>query len=77
MNPVTDNGLGVIRLNESPSQKEGKFRLFAANLSTTASLNESPSQKEGKCRRRSHGTSRPFRLNESPSQKEGKYHAPG
>ena len=39
---------GSPSLNESPSQKEGKFRLFAANLSTTATLNESPSQKEGK-----------------------------
>ena len=37
------------RLNESPSQKEGKFRDFHTHAALAIhSLNESPSQKEGK-----------------------------
>ena len=39
------------RLNESPSQKEGKFRDFHTHAALAIhSLNESPSQKEGKSR---------------------------
>ena len=35
-------------LNESPSQKEGKFENRAKTLPENIRLNESPSQKEGK-----------------------------
>ena len=36
-------------LNESPSEKEGKYaRILLMWLTSTASLNESPSEKEGK-----------------------------
>ena len=35
-------------LNESPSQKEGKYRHGDEITTITGSLNESPSQKEGK-----------------------------
>ena len=40
----------VTRLNESPSQKEGKFRVHKSLQWKFHSLNESPSQKEGKFR---------------------------
>ena len=39
-------------LNESPSEKEGKFLAVIANAANTRTLNESPSEKEGKLRRR-------------------------
>ena len=35
-------------LNESPSEKEGKFHLSRVRLGTIMPLNESPSEKEGK-----------------------------
>ena len=59
-------------LNESPSEKEGKFPEPAGLLAGLTRLNESPSEKEGKCAR--FGASTPSRLclNESPSEKEGK-----
>ena len=35
-------------LNESPSEKEGKFELLVEENRTFEALNESPSEKEGK-----------------------------
>ena len=35
-------------LNESPSEKEGKFGTYAPRKTQKPSLNESPSEKEGK-----------------------------
>ena len=35
-------------LNESPSEKEGKFRKSVRKQTSWHSLNESPSEKEGK-----------------------------
>ena len=35
-------------LNESPSEKEGKYIRFTGNDSALIPLNESPSEKEGK-----------------------------
>ena len=35
-------------LNESPSEKEGKFAVVVAQAPPAFSLNESPSEKEGK-----------------------------
>ena len=63
-------------LNESPSEKEGKFCHCLAFYSEEVALNESPSEKEGKSR--TYGLpSRPSpALNESPSEKEGKYSMP-
>ena len=60
-------------LNESPSQKEGKYRHGDEITTITGSLNESPSQKEGKLRRIHNEENFNSSLNESPSQKEGKY----
>ena len=37
-----------VRLNESPSEKEGKSDPTGVTDSTAISLNESPSEKEGK-----------------------------
>ena len=37
-----------IALNESPSEKEGKFDLLCTSLRSRRPLNESPSEKEGK-----------------------------
>ena len=36
-------------LNESPSEKEGKYCLQRVAEGNHAALNESPSEKEGKC----------------------------
>ena len=59
-------------LNESPSEKEGKFSGLRLMGACSTTLNESPSEKEGKFIVPD-GTgwgNRP--LNESPSEKEGK-----
>ena len=39
---------GMTTLNESPSEKEGKWRTRRTADSANRSLNESPSEKEGK-----------------------------
>ena len=41
-------GLFPSGLNESPSEKEGKFGIIPGLTRTWLSLNESPSEKEGK-----------------------------
>ena len=61
------------RLNESPSQKEGKSECERGSTYMLAGLNESPSQKEGKSTPLYPALTSWTRLNESPSQKEGKY----
>ena len=66
-------GLVLMRLNESPSEKEGKYAPVITARNTTPSLNESPSEKEGKYQLRTPLRRRRFSLNESPSEKEGKY----
>ena len=63
----------VTRLNESPSQKEGKY--LAKKLRKycrCCSLNESPSKKEGKYIDAVFAKADSLGLNESPSKKEGK-----
>ena len=48
-NPARDRGNTYsIALNESPSEKEGKWGNVAIAASSNISLNESPSEKEGK-----------------------------
>ena len=48
-NTTTGNGEYVpIALNESPSEKEGKYHDPTPEQRTRAALNESPSEKEGK-----------------------------
>ena len=59
-------------LNESPSEKEGKFGYAGSGRDGKAGLNESPSEKEGKFRSRAGSAAPRKRLNESPSEKEGK-----
>ena len=60
-------------LNESPSEKEGKYQCHDGSSFFLSALNESPSEKEGKCPFLGGGTGGSFSLNESPSEKEGKY----
>ena len=61
-------------LNESPSEKEGKWhRFFLEFEHSLKALNESPSEKEGKSCGRGSRSSSTLPLNESPSEKEGKY----
>ena len=66
-------GCRLERLNESPSEKEGKFHGSTSTMSIVKRLNESPSEKEGKWRglpreaEARHGS-----LNESPYEKAGK-----
>ena len=38
----------TISLNESPSEKEGKYEFIRRNKISLCPLNESPSEKEGK-----------------------------
>ena len=45
---VAGNDFFIVGLNESPSQKEGKFITVNTFIPFSESLNESPSQKEGK-----------------------------
>ena len=60
-------------LNESPSEKEGKFvRTDPPMAIRESSLNESPSEKEGKFWLCANKTIKNATLNESPSEKEGK-----
>ena len=59
-------------LNESPSEKEGKFPPIWYKMSHLFGLNESPSEKEGKSASDTVGISENACLNESPSEKEGK-----
>ena len=40
---------GISRLNESPSEKEGKWCTEGSSSKEARRLNESPSEKEGKC----------------------------
>ena len=58
-------------LNESPSEKEGKYRALSITL-YQLTLNESPSEKEGKYSFETMADFEAFALNESPSEKEGK-----
>ena len=60
-------------LNESPSEKEGKFvPIWRVHRTGKVALNESPSEKEGKSQSTWKRFALPESLNESPSEKEGK-----
>ena len=48
MGPNMGFGLPVLRLNESPSEKEGKCEAKRGTGLDYICLNESPSEKEGK-----------------------------
>ena len=59
-------------LNESPSEKEGKFRVLESDfVRETASMKAPPKRKGNPCR--SPDCHEAPGLNESPSEKEGKY----
>ena len=60
------------RLNESPSEKEGKLSNLRLDYGLSECLNESPSEKEGKWSVSRGILKRAWGLNESPSEKEGK-----
>ena len=62
----------VKTLNESPSEKEGKYTQTLTDKDGKTSLNESPSEKEGKSATCAPSGVRALSLNESPSEKEGK-----
>ena len=59
-------------LNESPSEKEGKYRTRTPQRQALRPLNESPSEKEGKFWVLTLTVLTITALNESPSEKEGK-----
>ena len=59
-------------LNESPSEKEGKFIGQHPQRRARVALNESPSEKEGKSSDMPPLPQSNASLNESPSEKEGK-----
>ena len=61
-------------LNESPSEKEGKYQCHDGSSFFLSALNESPSEKEGKSYGKGLSKRRlRWTLNESPSEKEGKF----
>ena len=60
-------------LNESPSEKEGKYVLQVKLMPCAQTLNESPSEKEGKYSISAAPICPRIALNESPSEKEGKF----
>ena len=64
-----------LALNESPSEKEGKYNTRLLIGQQTETLNESPSEKEGKSIRLKLSHRRDTALNESPSEKEGKWNS--
>ena len=66
-------------LNESPSEKEGKYADGNQQAKNEFSLNESPSEKEGKFLQLHDGACLELcgALNESPSEKEGKFRFTG
>ena len=66
------DGKKVLPLNESPSEKEGKWLSYSSIRLLLTTLNESPSEKEGKCLKSRGRGRQPHALNESPSEKEGK-----
>ena len=47
--PIPDRAPNRERLNESPSEKEGKYQYQHRPAPACHCLNESPSEKEGKC----------------------------
>ena len=59
-------------LNESPSEKEGKYQCHDGSSFFLSALNESPSEKEGKSGTTQLDLQAGTALNESPSEKEGK-----
>ena len=63
---------GLRSLNESPSEKEGKYRIYQRPQGRRPPLNESPSEKEGKFAEAMFRLGAVGALNESPSEKEGK-----
>ena len=71
---VRESRRGNLRpLNESPSEKEGKYITSMKKFRESFTLNESPSEKEGKSvARRLYCRAHDWSLNESPSEKEGK-----
>ena len=62
----------LLRLNESPSKKEGKLLVLGTFCQAGRRLNESPSKKEGKLKIKIYWKQNRLSLNESPSKKEGK-----
>ena len=49
---VAGSRAGSPSLNESPSEKEGKYQVHTGCTTKTSGLNESPSEKEGKLQER-------------------------
>ena len=75
---IQSGTLQRLALNESPSEKEGKFLSPRQVLNKESlTLNESPSEKEGKSKNFPPRVARLVSLNESPSEKEGKWFRPG
>ena len=72
MNYLSNQAIKIMVLNESPSEKEGKFLNDVHELLGPFILNESPSEKEGKFIPTNADKPDLDILNESPSEKEGK-----
>ena len=62
----------IASLNESPSQKEGKYSRTASPISCMSASMKVPPKRKGNLRREQFKPTINNCLNESPSQKEGK-----
>ena len=63
------------RLNESPSQKEGKYFCFHRHAHSVDASMKAPPKRKGNLRWLVRACSANLTLNESPSEKEGKFAA--
>ena len=61
------------RLNESPSQKEGKYFCFHRHAHSVDASMKAPPKRKGNLRWLVRACSANLTLNESPSEKEGKF----
>ncbi len=65
-----------VPLNESPSEKEGKFDdFFFLDVAVPSPSMKVPPKRKGNAKRRARGFAFEDPLNESPSEKEGKSNA--
>ena len=69
-------GVGILRLNESPSEKEGKFSHTPTGYPPPAASMKVPPKRKGNYRELSSQGEDGTCLNESPSEKEGKLKEP-
>ena len=66
-------GIGEAALNESPSEKEGKWRILSGPALAPLPSMKVPPKRKGNSAPQLATMTDAYALNESPSEKEGKY----